>query len=257
MTDETVVLESPKILVTTNYDIFKSLNFNRDKSKEHINNIVKMLKKENLLHLHPIIVNEQMELIDGQHRLEAAKELNLPVYYIKSKVSYQHIINSQALNRKLSLDDAIKFYATKDRIPSYVEFRAYVEKLELSCKSLIGLLFGSVTKPIVEFIKDGKFELPKENSIIYLTTSSYKRFLDYAIEKRFAPLHAFKSARFTIGFRNLILMHGFDIELFFKKLDMRWFEIRPQITALDWTRHLINDIYNFRNQNPLTPPQND
>ena len=33
----------------------------------------------------PILVNEKMEVIDGQHRLQAQKELNLPTYYIKNK----------------------------------------------------------------------------------------------------------------------------------------------------------------------------
>lgn len=68
--------------VSTDYSIFKnaknrSINARRvAKKKESIEQI--QLQQ-------PIIVNKRYEVVDGQHRFEALKELGLPVYYIVSK----------------------------------------------------------------------------------------------------------------------------------------------------------------------------
>ena len=68
---------------TTNYNQFKLVQFNREKSAHHISQIKKKIKENNLLHLHPILVNLKGEVIDGQHRLQAAQELEVPIYYLK------------------------------------------------------------------------------------------------------------------------------------------------------------------------------
>lgn len=67
---------------TTNYEIFKSLTYNREVDKSHVNRLVKSIQKKDLLHLNPIIVTKEFEVIDGQHRLEAAKQLNIPIWYL-------------------------------------------------------------------------------------------------------------------------------------------------------------------------------
>lgn len=65
------------IYETTNYEMFKYLKGNRT---------VKYSKKLELAakevgFLYQILVNEKMEIIDGQHRLEVCKKLGLPVRY--------------------------------------------------------------------------------------------------------------------------------------------------------------------------------
>ena len=68
-----------KILKTTNYDIFKKQIGNRPIRKAHVARLTRSMNEDYLVT--PIIVNENMEIVDGQHRLEAQKELNLPTYY--------------------------------------------------------------------------------------------------------------------------------------------------------------------------------
>ena len=69
------------IYCTSNYDLFKHLEGNRDVKNPRKNKIVNSIKERGYLN-NPIIVNENMEIIDGQGRLEALKELNLPVRYV-------------------------------------------------------------------------------------------------------------------------------------------------------------------------------
>lgn len=81
-----------KTYKTNDYSIFKSIMGNRTINLKNVNNIINNIKKNGLLPT-VIIVNEKMEVIDGQHRLQALKELNLPVYYqIKEGLSINDCI---------------------------------------------------------------------------------------------------------------------------------------------------------------------
>ena len=63
---------------TTKYKIFKKLLANREVTQTRVNNIIDSIQRVGYV-TSPIIVNEKMEIIDGQGRLEALQELNLPV----------------------------------------------------------------------------------------------------------------------------------------------------------------------------------
>lgn len=240
----------PQIQRTNDYSIFKQVSFNRGKNKRHIESIKNIILKENLLRLHPILVNEHMEVVDGQHRLEAAKELGLDVFYIQDTISYEHILNSNLFQKKLTLEDVIKYYALKDKIPSYVQFQELITLLEISPKSLIGLLFGVVSAPIFGFIKSGKFVLPENSINIDKIIGSFSRFKEFAKEKRITPLSMFASSHFTIAFRNLVLLNDYNEDIFVSKLQQRWFDLKPQLNSKEWTKQLIS-IYNWKNHNPI------
>jgi len=244
-------MDAPQIEQTLDYSIFKQVNFNREKNSRHIKNLKAILLKENLLHLHPILVNEKMEVVDGQHRLEAAKELSLPIFYIKSDLSYDHILNSNLFQKKLSLDDVVKFYANKDKIPSYIQLHDYLNLLKIKPKCFFGLVFGGINKSIIDFIKSGKFEFPNEMTHIDIIINSYLDFMHFVREKRITPFSMFTTADFSIGYRNLVLLPSFNNKIFFSKLEQRWFDLKPQINSKEWTRQMIG-IYNWKNHNPIS-----
>src|SRR5437868_13330592 len=67
---------------TTDYEKFVFRKDNRAKiCKEHVDRLIKSIKITNLLQWRPIEVNSAMEVLDGQHRLLAAKALGVPIYY--------------------------------------------------------------------------------------------------------------------------------------------------------------------------------
>lgn len=240
----------PIIQKTKDYYIFRYINFNRPINKRHVQQLKQMILKENLLHLHPVIVNDRMEMVDGQHRLCAAKELGVDIYYIQDSVSYEHILNSNLYQKKLTLQDVVKFYAVKDKIPSYEKLYEYIEDLGISSKAALGLLFGSISVSIIDFIKSGKFQMPNEKKKIEILVSHFKKFVEFVHEKRIKPFSMFSSSTFTIAYRNLILLSEFMEGIWWNKLEQRWFDLKPQINSNEWTRQLIS-IYNWKNQNPI------
>lgn len=67
---------------TNDYVMFKTMVGNRPVDEAHVRRLMMAFEDEYLVS--PILVNSKFEVIDGQHRLEAAKRLSLPVYYIES-----------------------------------------------------------------------------------------------------------------------------------------------------------------------------
>ena len=62
---------------TNNYMKFQILKGNRNVSQSRVNKIIASINRVGYI-TNPIIVNEHMEVIDGQGRLEALKTLQLP-----------------------------------------------------------------------------------------------------------------------------------------------------------------------------------
>lgn len=112
---------------TSEYDVFKKLLGNRDVTEERVSAIVDSIKKIGLM-CSPILVNEKMEIIDGQGRYEACKRLSLPVYYIaQANAGIEECIAMNIKMRNWIIDDYVKSYADRG-------FEAYKELILLHSK---------------------------------------------------------------------------------------------------------------------------
>lgn len=241
----------PNIQRTKDYEIFKKVHLNRDVDMNHVKKLKKELERENNLHLKPIICNGQMEVISGQHRLEAAKQLGLDIYYIcDQNVSYEFILNDNSVQKSNSLKEVVEFWAKKDKKKDYIELEKYLLKTRLSVKALLGLLFGASDKAMTDLLRSGKFAMPTTSDKIEKIIDGYLRFFDYCHGKKITPLIMFVGGAFTTGFRNLFIVDAFNEQIFYRKLDQKWFDIRPQINSTEWTRLLLG-IYNFKNSQPI------
>ena len=99
------------VYVTKDYSIFKRLVGNRDIPETRISKIVESIQTIGWIH-NPIIVNEKMEVIDGQGRLTALQRLKMPVEYIVAEGAGNKeciYMNMNMVNWKLP--DFIKSYA--------------------------------------------------------------------------------------------------------------------------------------------------
>lgn len=103
------------IYVTTNYDIFKVMKGNRAVDQSNLRKIESSIKEVGC-RLVPIQVNDNMEVVDGQHRLTVLKSLGLPVYF--------NFDRSATLDDVQSLNVSSKKWAIKDFIKSYAEVDA-------------------------------------------------------------------------------------------------------------------------------------
>jgi len=109
---------------TNNYEKFKRLKGNREVSPTRIRKIVESINRVGYI-TSPIIVNEKMEVIDGQGRLEALKYLGMPVEYIVHKgAGIEECLSMNIHQSNWTIRDYIKSYADRGN-QSYI----YTQKL--------------------------------------------------------------------------------------------------------------------------------
>ena len=120
---------------TTDYSIFKLLPANRNINKAHAKKLARTLTTNpKLSYLSPITVNEKMEVIDGQHRLEAHKLLGeqgttYPLYFIVREGF--SITEAQAIN------SGTKAWQPKDYAKAYCnEISDYATYLQFATQPL-------------------------------------------------------------------------------------------------------------------------
>jgi hypothetical protein len=112
---------------SNDYGRFKILQFNRRISKGHVAQLVEAFQeKPNILQYRPILTNEKLEVVDGQHRFEAAKSLGYPIYYTVGKgLNYKDAQKFNALQRNWTpIDYAESFAKAGDKnYQKYLDFR--------------------------------------------------------------------------------------------------------------------------------------
>ena len=116
-------LSVPKYQVhtTKDYSMFKPIEGNRNKNLLHINRLIISMKERLLFTV--IIVNEKYEIIDGQHRFDAIKELGFPLNYI--------IMKGYGLNEVQRLNSNSSNWSTSDYLQAYCNL-GYVDYIRLS-----------------------------------------------------------------------------------------------------------------------------
>ena len=96
-------MKQMKLKATTDYSIFNKVIGNRNLDSKNLNRIKKSIDEIGLQM--PILVNENNSIIDGQHRLQAAIELDLPITYIVSKESCEQNIDQLQISKKWTAMD--------------------------------------------------------------------------------------------------------------------------------------------------------
>lgn len=235
---------------TNDYNKFKYLTGNRPIDKGHIKRLKISINKNNQLNLHPIIVNSDYEIIDGQHRFEVAKEMQIEIYYIKSDtINDEHLIECNVNQKLFQVENYIDFFAVKEKNPEYIQLKDMLKATSLKPKALITLILGVINNSLLEFLKTGKFKFPQNQEPLEIV-DFYLDFMSYTKDKRISPTSMFSNHNFTRAFRWLHKTSGFNSETFFKKLDLRWFDLKPKRNSEEWYELLIS-IYNFKNQTKI------
>lgn len=126
MTNRSSATEVNKVYKTNDLSIFKQIGGNRVPNPQHIKRLKTSILQNGML-CNPILVNEKMEVIDGQHRLLASKEAKSFIFYIILKdysLSEVHTLN---LNQKnWTKKDFMDGYADMG-IESYIRLKEFVK----------------------------------------------------------------------------------------------------------------------------------
>lgn len=230
--------EIMNILSTTEYGSFRTLKGNRSLDLSHVEKLKDSMRNNFLIK--PIDVNEHLEVIDGQHRLEACKYLELPVYYIIQKG--WGIEEAQALNirqKNWTTQDYLNGYCELG-FDEYIKFNELVKKYEVLPFSIVfACALLRKNRPngrvIVKF-KNGNFEF-----INYEKTE--KLLNDICRIKEFYP--GYNKSSFCLAMFRSLCVEGFIFESFLEKLKFRSSDM-ANCTSIEKFLPVIESIYNYR-----------
>lgn len=133
-----------KVMVEKNLTKFTMLDDNRDINDSHVKDLVSSIKK--LGQLMPIVVNQQLEVIEGQHRLRACQELQIPVsYIISTNSSSKDIAAINNMQKGWKNNDYLKHFS-HDNHYNHSEYRKtakFMKAFALPFRVCVMLLTGS------------------------------------------------------------------------------------------------------------------
>ena len=119
--------EVNKIYKTDNYGMFKRLEGNRAVSELRKKRLNDSFDKVGQIPA-PIVVNDKMEIIDGQGRFEVSRERNLPIYFTVIKgIGDRECICMNTGTMNWSMRDYVDFYAEKG-LKDYITLKELDDK---------------------------------------------------------------------------------------------------------------------------------
>lgn len=246
--------EVNKVYQTSNLSMFKPIDGNRVPNLQHVRRLAESLRVYGMK-CNPILVNEKMEVIDGQHRLIAAKEVQTFVYYI--------IINGYTLSEVHTLNLNQKNWTKKDfmegyanmGIESYIKLRDFVNKNDdytfhdciSFCQNTRANHQNTLAHKLARNINQK--QVFEEGTWIFGDINIAQEWSNKI--RMIKPYYAnYNKSRFVSTMIGLLQKETFDFNDFMHK-------IRMQPTAMvdcaniEQYKTLIEDIYNYKNRNKI------
>lgn len=230
----TKTVDEGKIYRTSDYNFFKRISGNRHLNSPHVSRLKESMKKEDLKI--PIIVNAKNEVIDGQHRLQARKELGFPVYYIIiPNLGIQQTQMANAENKNWTSMDFVNTYIELN----YAHYKKYVEfqrKYEFSHQVALMLLEGIQSNARTNEFRSGGF-----------VVNNYERACEWA-EKLYQiePYYdGFKRRSFAISMVHLFQNEKYSHPEFIQKLEYQSSKLMHCTTVSQYIK-IVEEIYNYK-----------
>ncbi|MGI9556281.1 MAG: ParB N-terminal domain-containing protein [Cyanophyceae cyanobacterium] len=225
-----------KFIQTNQYNRFSFFNTNREINLSHVKKIMHSIQVHGLLE--EITCNEKYEVIDGQHRFIALKNLNLPILAkIKIGATADAIIPSNIVRRGWTIMDYINYYSQKgyEHYNLLEEVIAENKDVNLGTSSIIEIYYKEDTHYEVKKLRSGnyKIDVAQGNYIrnIVLDVGSY------------VPIYG-NNAKFVRPINRLIRKNP-NISISRLKSQLKKHKVHIYPNEQDTMRGLI-DIYNRR-----------
>ena len=240
-----------EIYKTCDYDLFKIFPYNRSIKERHLHALIDRIKHKNRLDIHPILVTSDYEVIDGQHRLSAAKALKLPIYYI---VDYDYEIKDliciQTNRVGWSTADFIHYYIQIGK-KDYEDFEILRDKVGLTIRILL-LWIGSTTHKGTKHIgtystfKNGDYRYCVDNTQLR-ALDTMSKFIKLMKDNNFRPNRIYEDNHFHFACKNFLCSPYINHEEFLEKVKNYHNIMRFSGSTYEYLKCLA-ELYNYHRQ---------
>ena len=244
------------IFITTNYSMFGTISGNRDVDTSNLSKIKQSISKKHIATsaviciLDPNDPIKPLKMVDGQHRFEACKELNIPVsYVIDDSLTMSSILNDITLlntaSKEWDVSDFMNSEAQKGN-HNYILYSSVYGQYFTSFdhESLFYILNSDVdrTCPKVSYpsFKSGelKFDQSDYNYLI-------QRLKDISQFNHYSEIGGKRYYQKAIN--QLLNTRGFNMNQMLAKLQARQSTI-VKCTTVEGALNQLADIYNYKIQ---------
>jgi hypothetical protein len=250
--------EVNQVFETTDYTLFKTMDGNRTLNPLHVARLKRSFSDRYLFS--PVLVNSKMEIVDGQHRIMAAKELNLPIRFIK--------LNGYGLREVQILNTNMKNWKKEDYLngycdlgyPQYIKFRNFMKRypdfgiassecilLQLSGTTPIRGDFDGLRTPAgraygIKYFEEGNLVIPDFDKSCEIAEKIllFKPFYD-----------GFNRRIFVSAMLGIIKVDGFNISELIAKLRLNPSGIQHCNNVTQY-KLIIEGIYNYRRHDKVS-----
>ena len=143
----------------------KFIGSNRAINRTHVDKIKESIKKHGYLPDKAILVDENLQILDGQHRYQACVELGIePVYKIVENADSNLMIDLNSTQSSWGITDYIHYFASQG-LNGYQLLSQFVEKNKINCTIALALI-NSEDGRTFKAIKQGTFETDEKTILI-------------------------------------------------------------------------------------------
>lgn len=230
---------------TSNYSWFKKFDWNRKTEDIHIRRLIQSYEEIGQIPI-PIVVTSEGQIIDGQHRFEAAKEVGLPIYYIiNDNITAEQCEKLNIISSKWKVADKIHSRAERGNI-NYVRLEALVNSYKNFSPNLIAAVASHITVSggaITGKINAGTIEISEEE------LSRTSNILDY-LDGELIEVIRRKKGKISCMIDVIIFCYEYD-KIDSKKLKEKIINNYPRAEYVAPAKtidavSIVQDIYNYR-----------
>jgi hypothetical protein len=230
---------------TRDYGLFQTVVGNRGINIRHVDELVQVIKRKNLLQYFPLLINEHKQIIDGQHRLAAARVLHVPVYYVEIPgLTLADVMSINTHSKSWTLLDFVNA-RIQQGLSQYQVLLDFSERHQLGLLTSARLINGERTAKdggvsISNVVKEGRFKL---NHLEY--AEMLAEHLDEV--QRFADFDVKKDRTFISSIRIAEQSPNFDWQTFISKLTLHGLRIETRAQVRYYVLE-IEELYNYKSR---------
>ena len=233
-----------RVLREKNYSKFTLFDNNRDINETHVEELIASMRKSG--QLMPVVVTSNMEVIDGQHRLEACKKLGLEVLYVENKTgNSKQIAVMNNTQKGWKNKDFLKHFCHKSHHNSseYKKIEKFIEEYKLPFRVCISLLSdynigfnGSSGRGPMPSFRDGSFKVDNLES----AKETAQRLIKL---KSFVP-NLVKIVKFSVAFIKISELENFDLKTCYAQIEKNSSKFDKCLNQEDWNEAMVR-AYNY------------
>lgn len=227
---------------TEDYGLFKSVQGNRVVDPNHVQKLLDAIEAHNLLERFPILVNDKMEVIDGQHRLAAAAALQVPIFYeIEKGLTLNDVIQINTSSRSWTMANYVDSFIELGK-KDYQKLKDFKHEYDLSWSIATYLLAGETNRKG----SASRTQVVKQGNFVASRTIAGKEAAELIAALK--PLSAFNTcadAALAPAIIALLKLDEFDSARLLGKLKVHGLQLQRRVNSRYYLLEL-EEIYNFQ-----------